>query len=147
MKTVQCDSGRYFLNSFHCAECSPDTSSSTKTSPPAGKAQKPNSFLFRTSSQSSGRPTGTGPLRVYADDITLSPQTLLSSASLSGSSWSLGQSGRSESRTTLRSPKEERADVVQLRKVHSTTHANFLLILGLDANLITMYCISISVAR
>ncbi|KAF7657184.1 hypothetical protein LDENG_00030670 [Lucifuga dentata] len=63
---------------------------SSKTSPPPGQAQKPNSFLFRTSSRSSLKPTG--------------------------SIFSLGESGRSESRMTLRSPKEERPDVVQLRK-------------------------------
>uniref|UniRef100_A0A096LWZ3 Leucine-rich repeats and calponin homology (CH) domain containing 4 n=1 Tax=Poecilia formosa TaxID=48698 RepID=A0A096LWZ3_POEFO len=50
------------------------------TSSPPGQAQKPNSFLFRTSSRSNVKPTG------------------------------------SESRTTLRSPKEERKDLTQLRK-------------------------------
>ncbi|XP_030579109.1 leucine-rich repeat and calponin homology domain-containing protein 4 isoform X2 [Archocentrus centrarchus] len=64
--------------------------SSPKTSPPPGQAQKPNSFLFRSSSHSSVRPTG--------------------------AVFSLGESGRSESRTTLRLPKEERPDITQLRK-------------------------------
>ncbi|KAM9836758.1 leucine-rich repeat and calponin homology domain-containing protein 4 isoform 2-T2 [Aulostomus maculatus] len=59
---------------------------SSKTSPPP--AQKPNSFLFRIPSRSNVKPT----------------------------SFTLGESGRSESRTTLRSPKEERVDVTQLRK-------------------------------
>ncbi|KAM3590638.1 uncharacterized protein V6R79_013440 [Siganus canaliculatus] len=62
---------------------------SPKTSPPPGQAQKPNSFLFRTSSRSNVKPTV----------------------------FTLGDSGRSESRTSmLRSPKEERPDVIQLRK-------------------------------
>uniref|UniRef100_A0A3Q3X795 Calponin-homology (CH) domain-containing protein n=1 Tax=Mola mola TaxID=94237 RepID=A0A3Q3X795_MOLML len=63
--------------------------SSPKMSPPSGQAQKPNSFLFRTSSHSNVKTT---------------------------SVYTLGQSGRSESRTTLRSPKEDRPDVTQLRK-------------------------------
>ncbi|GAA6230676.1 leucine-rich repeat and calponin homology domain-containing protein 4-like [Lates japonicus] len=67
-----------------------DVPSSPKTSPPPGQAQKPNSFLFRTSSRSNVKPTG--PI------------------------FTLGESGRSESRTTLRSPKEERPDITQLRK-------------------------------
>ncbi|KAL7375923.1 hypothetical protein ABVT39_026694 [Epinephelus coioides] len=67
-----------------------DVPSSPKTSPPPGQAQKPNSFLFRTSSRSNVKPTG----------IT----------------FTLGESGRSESRTMLRSPKEERPDIIQLRK-------------------------------
>ncbi|XP_038586787.1 leucine-rich repeat and calponin homology domain-containing protein 4 isoform X2 [Micropterus salmoides] len=67
-----------------------DVPSSPKTSPPPGQAQKPNSFLFRTSSRSNVRPTG--------------------------SIFTLGESGRSESRTMLRSPKEERQDIKQLRK-------------------------------
>ncbi|XP_026173768.1 leucine-rich repeat and calponin homology domain-containing protein 4 isoform X2 [Mastacembelus armatus] len=67
-----------------------DVPSSPKTSPPPGQAQKPNSFLFRTSSRSNVKPTG--PI------------------------FTLGESGRSESRMTLRSPKEERPDIVQLRK-------------------------------
>lgn len=36
---------------------------------------------------------------------------------VSGSIFTLGDSGRSESRTMLRSPKEERPDITQLRKV------------------------------
>lgn len=39
----------------------------------------------------------------------------------SGCSFTLGESGRSESRTTLRSPKEERPEVIQLRKVSTHT--------------------------
>ncbi|KAM4612268.1 leucine-rich repeat and calponin homology domain-containing protein 4 isoform 2-T2 [Polymixia lowei] len=69
-----------------------DVPSSPKTSPPPGQAQKPSSFLFRASSRCSIKSTG------------------------SGSVSSLVETGRSESRTTLRSPKEERPDVVQLRK-------------------------------
>ncbi|XP_071334345.1 leucine-rich repeat and calponin homology domain-containing protein 4 isoform X2 [Trachinotus anak] len=67
-----------------------DVPSSPKLSPTSGQAQKPNSFLFRTSSRSNVKPTG--PV------------------------FTLGESGRSESRTTLRSPKEERPDITQLRK-------------------------------
>ncbi|XP_023134770.1 leucine-rich repeat and calponin homology domain-containing protein 4 isoform X2 [Amphiprion ocellaris] len=66
-----------------------DVPSSQKTSPPPGQAQKPNSFLFRTSSRTNVKPTAV---------------------------FSLGESGRSESRTTLRSPKEERPDITELRK-------------------------------
>ncbi|XP_068443854.1 leucine-rich repeat and calponin homology domain-containing protein 4 isoform X2 [Clinocottus analis] len=67
-----------------------DVPSSPKTSPPPGPAQRPNSFLFRTSSRSQVKPTGSGS--------------------------ALGETGRSESRTMLRSPREERADITQLRK-------------------------------
>lgn len=78
--------------STHIPRCSSrtDVPSSPKTSPPPGQAQKPNSFLFRTSSRSNVRPTG--PV------------------------FTLGESGRSESRTTLRSPKQERPEITQLRK-------------------------------
>ncbi|KAK2852050.1 hypothetical protein Q5P01_008326 [Channa striata] len=67
-----------------------DVPSSPKTSPPPGQAQRPNSFLFRASSRSNVKNTGP--------------------------TFTLGESGRSESRTTLRSPKEERPDITQLRK-------------------------------
>ncbi|XP_039677982.1 leucine-rich repeat and calponin homology domain-containing protein 4 isoform X2 [Perca fluviatilis] len=67
-----------------------DDPSSPKTSPPPGQAQRPNSFLFRASSRSNVKSTGSG--------------------------FTLGESGRSESRTMLRSTKDERADVTQLRK-------------------------------
>ncbi|KAK2900266.1 leucine-rich repeat and calponin homology domain-containing protein 4 isoform X1 [Channa argus] len=67
-----------------------DVPSSPKTSPPPGQAQRPNSFLFRAPSRSNVKTTG--PI------------------------FTLGESGRSESRTTLRSPKEERPDITQLRK-------------------------------
>ncbi|XP_056603046.1 leucine-rich repeat and calponin homology domain-containing protein 4 isoform X2 [Triplophysa dalaica] len=56
---------------------------------PTGSAAKPNSFLFRTSSRCNVK-TGLGN--------------------------SLADSGRSESRSTLKSPREERLDVLQLRK-------------------------------
>ncbi|XP_054912470.1 leucine-rich repeat and calponin homology domain-containing protein 4 isoform X2 [Poeciliopsis prolifica] len=75
---------------LHHSSSRTDELSSPKTSSPPGQAQKPNSFLFRTSSRSNVKPTG----------------TILT----------LGESGRSESRTTLRSPKEERKDLTQLRK-------------------------------
>ncbi|XP_032439110.1 leucine-rich repeat and calponin homology domain-containing protein 4 isoform X1 [Xiphophorus hellerii] len=75
---------------LHRSSSRTDVLSSPKTSSPPGQAQKPNSFLFRTSSRSSIKPTGT--------------------------TFTLGESGRSESRTTLRSPKEERKDLIQLRK-------------------------------
>ncbi|KAM3857745.1 leucine-rich repeat and calponin homology domain-containing protein 4 [Diretmus argenteus] len=67
-----------------------DAPSSPKTSPPPGNTQKPNSFLFRATSRCNVKTTG--------------------------STSSLSESGRSESRTTLRSLKEERPEVVQLRK-------------------------------
>ncbi|XP_050970334.1 leucine-rich repeat and calponin homology domain-containing protein 4 isoform X2 [Labeo rohita] len=63
--------------------------SSVKPCSPTGSAPKPNSFLFRTSSRCNVR---------------------------TGSGTSLAESGRSESRSTLRSPREERTDVLQLRK-------------------------------
>ncbi|KAF6730817.1 Leucine-rich repeat and calponin homology domain-containing protein 4 [Oryzias melastigma] len=71
-----------------------DVPSSPKTSSPPGQAQKPNSFLFRGSSRSNVKPA----------------QAV----------FTLGESGRSESRTTLRSPKEERSDVIQLRRTLET---------------------------
>ncbi|KAM9335469.1 leucine-rich repeat and calponin homology domain-containing protein 4 isoform 2-T2 [Symphorus nematophorus] len=73
---------------LHRSSSRTDVPSSPKTSPPPGQAQKPNSFLFRTSSRSNVKPAV----------------------------FTLGESGRSESRTTLRSPKEERPDITQLRK-------------------------------
>ncbi|XP_014831628.1 PREDICTED: leucine-rich repeat and calponin homology domain-containing protein 4-like [Poecilia mexicana] len=75
---------------LHRSSSRTDVLSFPKTSSPPGQAQKPNSFLFRTSSRSNVKPTGT--------------------------TFTLGESGRSESRTTLRSPKEERKDLTQLRK-------------------------------
>ncbi|XP_013888509.1 leucine-rich repeat and calponin homology domain-containing protein 4 [Austrofundulus limnaeus] len=75
---------------LHRSSSRTDVPSSPKTSPPPGQAQRPNSFLFRTSSRSNVKPPGC--------------------------SFTLGESGRSESRTTLRSPKEERPEVIQLRK-------------------------------
>ncbi|XP_007567955.1 leucine-rich repeat and calponin homology domain-containing protein 4 isoform X2 [Poecilia formosa] len=75
---------------LHRSSSRTDVLSFPKTSSPPGQAQKPNSFLFRTSSRSNVKPTGT--------------------------MFTLGESGRSESRTTLRSPKEERKDLTQLRK-------------------------------
>ncbi|XP_061816035.2 leucine-rich repeat and calponin homology domain-containing protein 4 isoform X3 [Nerophis lumbriciformis] len=61
--------------------------SSPKTSPPPAESQKPNSFLFRTSSRSNVRPAGVSSF---------------------------------ESRITIRSSKEESADVAQLRKTLET---------------------------
>ncbi|XP_028984670.1 leucine-rich repeat and calponin homology domain-containing protein 4 isoform X2 [Betta splendens] len=75
---------------LHRSSSRTDVPSSPKTSPPPGQVQKPSSFLFRVPSRSNAKPTG--PM------------------------FTLGESGRSESRTTLRSPKEERLDVAQLRK-------------------------------
>ncbi|XP_043099033.1 leucine-rich repeat and calponin homology domain-containing protein 4 isoform X2 [Puntigrus tetrazona] len=63
--------------------------SSVKPCSPTGSAPKPNSFLFRTSSRCNVK---------------------------TGSGNSLAESGRSESRSTLRSPREERTDILQLRK-------------------------------
>uniref|UniRef100_A0A8C1GPQ5 Leucine-rich repeats and calponin homology (CH) domain containing 4 n=1 Tax=Cyprinus carpio TaxID=7962 RepID=A0A8C1GPQ5_CYPCA len=65
-----------------------DASSAKPCSPP-GSAPKPNSFLFRTSSRCNVK---------------------------TGSGNSLAESGRSDSRSTLRSPREERTDVLQLCK-------------------------------
>ncbi|XP_041635536.1 leucine-rich repeat and calponin homology domain-containing protein 4 isoform X2 [Cheilinus undulatus] len=73
---------------LHRSSSRTDVPSSPKTSPPPGQAQKPNSFLFRTSSRSNVKPAV----------------------------FTLGESGRCESRTLLRSPKEERLDITQLRK-------------------------------
>ncbi|KAG1952143.1 leucine-rich repeat and calponiny domain-containing protein [Pimephales promelas] len=62
---------------------------SVKPCSPTGSAPKPNSFLFRTSSRCNVK---------------------------TGSGNSLAESGRSESRSTLRSPREDRTDIMQLRK-------------------------------
>ncbi|XP_073691895.1 DISP complex protein LRCH3 isoform X2 [Garra rufa] len=67
--------------------------STVKPCSPTGSAPKPNSFLFRTSSRCNVK---------------------------TGSANSLAESGRSESRSTLRSPREERTDVLQLRKTLET---------------------------
>ncbi|GAA6104595.1 leucine-rich repeat and calponin homology domain-containing protein 4 isoform X1 [Tachysurus ichikawai] len=67
-----------------------DAPCSTKPCSPTGAAPKPNSFLFRTSSRCNVKTSG--PLH------------------------SLAESGRSESRSTLKSPREERAEISQLRK-------------------------------
>ncbi|XP_049601372.1 leucine-rich repeat and calponin homology domain-containing protein 4 isoform X2 [Syngnathus scovelli] len=67
--------------------------STPKTSPPPGPNQKPNSFLFRTTSRGNVRPAGSS---------------------------SQSEMSRSESRTAMRSPKEERADAAQLRKTLET---------------------------
>ncbi|XP_062850300.1 leucine-rich repeat and calponin homology domain-containing protein 4 isoform X2 [Trichomycterus rosablanca] len=63
--------------------------SSAKSCSPTGSAPKPNSFLFRASSRCNVK---------------------------TGSTQSLAESGRSESRSTLKSPREERAEISQLRK-------------------------------
>uniref|UniRef100_A0A4W5M046 Calponin-homology (CH) domain-containing protein n=1 Tax=Hucho hucho TaxID=62062 RepID=A0A4W5M046_9TELE len=68
--------------------CLSDVPSSPKASSPPGLSQKPNSFLFRTSSRCSVK----------------------SQFSISGSTQSLVEAGRAESRSVLR------PDVVQLRK-------------------------------
>uniref|UniRef100_A0A1A8PH77 Leucine-rich repeats and calponin homology (CH) domain containing 4 n=1 Tax=Nothobranchius rachovii TaxID=451742 RepID=A0A1A8PH77_9TELE len=78
---------------LRCSSSRTDVPSSPKTSSPPGQTQRPNSFLFRSSSRS--KPTG--------------------------SIFTLGESGRSESSTTLRSPKEERSDILQLRKTLEST--------------------------
>ncbi|KAM9501259.1 DISP complex protein LRCH3 isoform 2-T2 [Clarias gariepinus] len=62
----------------------------TKPCSPTGSTPKPNSFLFRASSRCNVK--------------------------TSGSMQSLAESGRSESRSTLKSPREERAEISQLRK-------------------------------
>ncbi|XP_064181708.1 leucine-rich repeat and calponin homology domain-containing protein 4 isoform X1 [Anguilla rostrata] len=67
-----------------------DTPLSPKASSPPGQAQKPSSFLFRASSRCNVK--------------------------TSGSVHCLSEMGRSESRPSLRSPREERQDVSQLRK-------------------------------
>ncbi|KAK3546674.1 hypothetical protein QTP70_031398 [Hemibagrus guttatus] len=67
-----------------------DVPCSTKPCSPTGSAAKPNSFLFRASSRCNVK--------------------------TSGSLQSLSESGRSESRSTLKSPREERAEISQLRK-------------------------------
>ncbi|KAK7910254.1 hypothetical protein WMY93_014938 [Mugilogobius chulae] len=65
--------------------------SSPKMSSPPGQTPKPNSFLFRTSSRTTVKPAAT-----------------------------LSETGRCESRTTLRSPKDDRPDVTQIRKTLET---------------------------
>ncbi|XP_051989580.1 leucine-rich repeat and calponin homology domain-containing protein 4-like isoform X1 [Xyrauchen texanus] len=60
-----------------------------KSCSPTGSAPKPNSFLFRATSRCNVK---------------------------SGSGNSLAESGRSESRSTLKSPREERVEVLQLQK-------------------------------
>uniref|UniRef100_A0A1A7YH18 Leucine-rich repeats and calponin homology (CH) domain containing 4 n=1 Tax=Iconisemion striatum TaxID=60296 RepID=A0A1A7YH18_9TELE len=80
---------------LHRSSSRTDVPSSPKTSSPPGQSQRPNSFLFRTSSRSNAKPTG--------------------------GIFTLGESGRSESSTTLRSPKEERSDILQLRKTLEST--------------------------
>ncbi|XP_034532302.1 leucine-rich repeat and calponin homology domain-containing protein 4 isoform X2 [Notolabrus celidotus] len=84
--------GAHHLTLLQRSSSRTDFPPSPKTSPPAGPAQKPNSFLFRTSSRSNVKPAV----------------------------FTLGESGRSESRTVLRSPKDERADITQLRKTLET---------------------------
>ncbi|XP_072315399.1 DISP complex protein LRCH3 isoform X2 [Eucyclogobius newberryi] len=72
--------------------CLQRSSSRTESSSSSGQTPKPNSFLFRSSSRPTIKPAGAP----------------------------LCESGRSESRTTLRSPKEDRPDVTQLRKTLET---------------------------
>ncbi|KAJ8405360.1 hypothetical protein AAFF_G00318330 [Aldrovandia affinis] len=67
-----------------------DTPLSPKASSPPGLAQKPSSFLFRASSRCNVK--------------------------TSGSVHCLVETGRSESRPSLRSPREDRHDISQLRK-------------------------------
>ncbi|KAJ8246830.1 hypothetical protein GJAV_G00255860 [Gymnothorax javanicus] len=67
-----------------------DVPLSPKASSPPGLAQKPSSFLFRATSRSNVK--------------------------TSGSVHCLADTGRSESRPSLHSPREERQDVLQLRK-------------------------------
>ncbi|XP_036404925.1 leucine-rich repeat and calponin homology domain-containing protein 4 isoform X2 [Megalops cyprinoides] len=71
-----------------------DAPPSPKPSSPPGVAQKPSSFLFRASSRCNVK--------------------------TSGSVHCLVETGRSESRPSLRSPREERQDILQLRKTLET---------------------------
>ncbi|XP_041723670.2 leucine-rich repeat and calponin homology domain-containing protein 4 isoform X1 [Coregonus clupeaformis] len=75
-----------------CSVSRSDGPSSPKASSPPGLTQKPNSFLFRTSSRCSVK----------------------SQVSISGSTQSPVEAGRTELRSALRG--EERLDVIQLRK-------------------------------
>ncbi|MFT7809767.1 leucine-rich repeat and calponin homology domain-containing protein 4 [Arapaima gigas] len=68
----------------------PDAPLSPKASSPPGMTQKPSSFLFRATSRCNVK--------------------------TSGSVQCLADSGQNDSRPSLRSPREERRDVVQLRK-------------------------------
>lgn len=90
-------------------------------SPPSSQVQKPNSFLFRASSHSNVRPTGT-------HTPTQSQKCCDSNCIdvLSGSAYALRESGRSESCMALRSPKEERPEITQLRKVNRKRGCFFL---------------------
>ncbi|KAG7465278.1 hypothetical protein MATL_G00174800 [Megalops atlanticus] len=71
-----------------------DAPPSPKPSSPPGVAQKPSSFLFRASSRCNVK--------------------------TSGSVHCLVETGRSESRPSMRSPREERQDISQLRKTLET---------------------------
>ncbi|ROL47912.1 Leucine-rich repeat and calponin homology domain-containing protein 4, partial [Anabarilius grahami] len=73
-------------------------------------------------SDSSSPPNGPKQRCASVDQVSPSTQTvsLQRSISRTGSGNSLAESGRSESRATLRSPREERTDVLQLRKTLET---------------------------
>ncbi|XP_066536765.1 leucine-rich repeat and calponin homology domain-containing protein 4 isoform X2 [Hoplias malabaricus] len=90
----RCQSADQMSSAFQSVSLQRSTSrtdsSSSKPCSPTGSAPKPNSFLFRTSSRCSVKP--------------------------SGSVQCLAESGRSESRSTLKSPREEKAEISQLRK-------------------------------
>ncbi|TSL40985.1 Leucine-rich repeat and calponin homology domain-containing protein 4 [Bagarius yarrelli] len=78
------------VDQIYSASFQRSTSNTDAPSSPPGTAPKPNSFLFRASSRCNVK--------------------------ASGSVQSLAESGRSESRSTLKSPRDERAEIAQLRK-------------------------------
>ncbi|XP_077355121.1 leucine-rich repeat and calponin homology domain-containing protein 4 isoform X3 [Festucalex cinctus] len=100
-------------------------SSPKSTSPPAPN-QKPNSFLFRTPSRGNVRPAGAQ--RQNQNQVNREPSKadplVPPSAGLPSSEMS-----RSESRATVRSPTQERADAARLRK---TLEARLKIRLGED---------------
>lgn len=90
----RCASADQMSSSLHSVSLQRSTSRTdvpyNKPCSPTGSAPKPNSFLFRTSSRCNVKP--------------------------SGSVQCLAEAGRSESRSVLKSPREEKAEVSQLRK-------------------------------
>ncbi|XP_019714000.1 leucine-rich repeat and calponin homology domain-containing protein 4 isoform X2 [Hippocampus comes] len=95
-------------------------------SPPSAPNQKPNSFLFRTSSRSNVRPAGEGRINPSGELSKSRPAMPLSALS---AGLPFSEMSRSESRATVRSPDQESADAAQLRK---TLEARLKITLGED---------------
>ncbi|XP_007242115.3 leucine-rich repeat and calponin homology domain-containing protein 4 isoform X1 [Astyanax mexicanus] len=90
----RCASADQMSSTIHSVSLQRSTSRTdvpyNKPCSPTGTAPKPNSFLFRTSSRCNVKP--------------------------SGSVQCLAEAGRSESRSVIKSPREDKAEVSQLRK-------------------------------